>query len=145
MLDYFASQVRTAFSSAYVLAGMLLVVVLMGMADTLAAGVTERARTFGAIRAVGVDASFLRRIVTTEALVLGLLGIVLALAGGFGMALLWITWTFPYLFGWILRPHLPYAVTLAVIAVTLVVCALAAVIPAARAVRIDPVLALRDE
>lgn len=145
MVEYFASQVRHAFASVYVLAGMVLVVVLVGMADTLAGGVADRTRELGVIRAVGVEAPFLRRMVLAEALMLGVLGVVLAVAAGLGMGTLWVKWTFPYLFGWVLRPHVPYVPMFVVTVLTIAVCVFAALVPAARAARVDPVLALRYE
>ena len=44
IVDYFASQVRRGFAGVYILAVLVLSVVLVGMADTLAAGVIERTR-----------------------------------------------------------------------------------------------------
>ena len=75
LLDYFAMQVRRAFAPVNVLAGLVLLVVLVGTADTLAAGVLERTRELGTMRAVGVRRRLLRRMVVTEALVIGTLGL----------------------------------------------------------------------
>ena len=100
LIDFFAGQVRRAFAGLHILAGMVLVVVLVGMADTLAAGVAERTRELGAIRALGVRRRYLRRMVLLEGLLLGALGLGLALAAGLALGTLWVDATFPYLLGW---------------------------------------------
>lgn len=80
MVDYFAAQVRRAFAPLLVLSALVLVVVLVGMADALAADIAERTRELGVIRALGVRRRPLSRMVIAEAGLLGALGLVLALA-----------------------------------------------------------------
>ena len=53
--------------------------------------------------------------------------------------------TFPYLLGWVLQVHIPYAHAAIVALMTLVVCLGAAVIPARSAARLEPATALRHE
>jgi putative ABC transport system permease protein len=145
LFAWLVGQVQRAFVSVYVLAGLVLVVVLVGVADTLAAGVLERTRQLGTIRAVGVRRRELRRIVFLEALLLAVMGLALAAAAGLALAGLWVKSTFPYLFGWILEMHIPYRQATLVVALAFAVCIAAALLPARRATRLNPAVALRDE
>jgi len=70
--------------------GIVLFVVLVGISDTLAAGVMERTREIGAIRVVGVARKQIRHMVLIEGLVLGILGLTLALMGGLALGTLWV-------------------------------------------------------
>ncbi len=53
--------------------------------------------------------------------------------------------TLPRLLGWVLELHLPLREAPLLALLTVAVVALAAVLPARRAVRLDPALALRQE
>src|SRR5262249_35683087 len=54
LMRYFSSQVRRAFAVIPILACLVLFVVLVGMADTLAADVSERTHELGVARAIGL-------------------------------------------------------------------------------------------
>jgi len=144
-VEYCAGQVHRAFAGVRVLAGLVLLVVLLGMADTLGAGVAERTRELGAIRSMGVQRGHLARMVFIEGLAIGALGFTLAIAGGLALGTLWVRTTFPYLLGWVLQIHIPYAHAAVVALMTLAVCLGAAVIPARAAGRLEPATALRHE
>lgn len=145
IVEYFASQVRRGFAGVYILAVMVLAVVLVGMADTLAAGVIERTREIGAIRVVGVRRGAVRRMVLLEGVVLGTIGLALAVVAGLALGKLWVDATFPALLGWVLEPHVPYAQIGVVMVLTIGVCVLAALGPARRAASLEPAVALRYE
>lgn len=145
IVEYFASQVRRGFAGVYILAVMVLSVVLVGMADTLAAGVIERTREIGAVRVVGVRRRYVRRMVLMEGVVLGSVGLVLAIASGLALGTLWVDATFPALLGWVLEPHVPYEQAGVVTLLTLGVCVMAALVPARRAASLEPAVALRYE
>ena len=145
LMDYFAMQVRRAFAPVNILAAMTLLVVVMGMSDTLVAGVVERTRDLGVMRAVGVRRRYLRRLVVGEGIVLGALGLLLALLAGLTLGTLWVETTFPYLLGWALSLSVPYTWAAVVVAVTLAVCAVASLLPAWRAAALKPAVALRYE
>jgi putative ABC transport system permease protein len=145
IVEYFASQVRRGFAGVYILAAMVLSVVLVGMADTLAAGVIERTREIGAVRVVGVRRRSVRRMVLVEGVVLGMVGLALAAASGLALGTLWVDATFPALLGWVLDPHVPYQQAGVVAVLTIAVCMLAALGPARRAASLEPAAALRYE
>ena len=73
------------------------------------------------------------------------LGLALAAAQGAGMALLWVRTTVPLLLGWIVDLHVPIGFLVAIALSTAVSCALAALLPARRAARLEPAAALRWE
>ena len=145
LLDYFTEQVHQAFAPINALAALVLVVILVGVADTLAAGVTERVRELGAMRAIGARSRHLRRLILAEGFALGTLGLVLAIAAGIFLGALWVKSTFPYLLGWSLEIHVPFSDLFAVMFVTMVVCLLAALLPARHAAMLEPAAALRYE
>jgi putative ABC transport system permease protein len=145
IVEYFASQARLAFAGVYVLAALVLFVVLVGISDTLAAGVIERTREIGAIRVVGVQRQQVRRMVLIEGVVLGMLGLALAVGGGLALGTLWVDETFPRLFGWVLDVYVPYAYGVGVALTTLAASLAAAHLPARRAASLEPAVALRYE
>jgi putative ABC transport system permease protein len=145
LLDYFASQVRRAFAPVDVLALLMLFVILIGLADTLAASVLERTRELGMIRALGIRRAVVGRAVVVEALALGVLGLLVALLAGLGLGAMWVGRTFPQLLGWALETYVPYAHLGLVCVSTLLVCALASLVPARHAAAMHPAVALRAE
>jgi putative ABC transport system permease protein len=144
-VDWLAGQVRRAFSGVYILAGLVLVVVVVGVGDTLAAGMVERRREFGLTRAIGVRRRVLERAVILEALLLGLFGLALAWTVGLALGALWVHSTFPALLGWTLTFHLPVRWFVTVAVGVLSTCLVAAYLPARRAARLDPIVALRTD
>lgn len=145
LLEYFAEQVQHAFAPIGVLAALVLVVVLVGLADTLGAGVAERVRELGTMRALGLRRRHLSRVIIAEGFALGTLGLVLAASGGILLGTLWVKSTFPYLLGWSLEVYVPYQGLALVVVATLTVCLLAVVWPARHASRLEPATALRYE
>ena len=145
LIDYFAAQVRRAFAPLDVLAALLLFVLLLGLADTLAASVLERKRDLATIRTLGARRAVLRRAVVVEGIGLGIPGLFLALVAGLGLGTIWVRQTFPALLGWSLETHVPYAQIGIVCAATLGVCWLAGLLPARRAAALNPAEALRHE
>lgn len=143
--EYFAGLVRRGFAPSGVLTVLVLLIVLVGMADTLAASVVERTREFGAVRAVGVERRHLRRMVVLEGLTLGVLGLVLAIGAGVGLGVLWVHATFPYMLGWVLELRFPWQRLLLALAATIGVSLAAGLLPALRASRLEPAAALRHE
>ena len=144
-IDWFAEQVRRAFGGLHILAGLVLIVVLVGVGDALVAGTLERTRELGIARAVGLRRRTLGGMVLLEAVALAVLGLVLAWALGMGLGFMWVKWTFPSLLGWTLSLHVPFKEAAAIGMGTVAVALAAAYVPAGRAVRLDAVVALRAE
>ena len=143
--EYFGDLVRRGFAPSGVLTVLVLLIVLAGMADTLAASVVERTREFGAIRAVGVERRHLRRMVVLEGLTLGVLGLILAIGAGLGLGVIWVNATFPYLLGWVLELRFPWQRLLTASGAAIAVSLLAGFLPAMHASRLEPAAALRYE
>ncbi len=145
LIDWFAAQVRRAFAGLNVLATLVIVVVLVGVGDALAAGMLERTHELGVARAVGIRRRTLGRLIVAEAIMLGVLGVLVAVVLGLGLGVLWVEATFPALLGWTLSLHIPLTQTGELAAAALAISLLAAYLPTVRAVRLDPVAALRTE
>jgi putative ABC transport system permease protein len=143
--DWSAAQVEQAFAGLYVIAGLILFVVVFGAADTLAAGVLERQRELAVIRASGVRADQLHRIVLIEAGLLGCLGLLLASIAGLSLGVFWVRIMLPSMLGWVLELHIPYRHLTIISVVSLSVCLAAALGPARWARRVLPATALRYE
>jgi putative ABC transport system permease protein len=145
LVSWFAEQVRRAFVGLHLLGGLVLLVVLVGIGDALAASTMERTRELGMVRAIGLRGRVVARAVLVEGVIIGALGLVLAWALGLALGVLWVTSTFPALLGWTLSLHVPWTECLMAGVAGMIVCMLAAYVPAARARRLDPAEALRAE
>ena len=143
LIEHYATQVGRAFAPLRVLAVTVLLVTLLGVADTLLAGVLVRTSELGATRALGVRRAPLARMVVVEALLMGVLGLGLAMTAGLGLAVLWVNETLPHLLGWVLALYVPYREAPVLALLTVAVCVTAALLPARRAARTAPGLALR--
>jgi putative ABC transport system permease protein len=143
--DYFGSlmaQADAAFSAIYIVFAVLAFPSLIAMLNTLTIGVLERTREIGMIRAVGGTRKQVRNMVVVEALLLAAIGTGFGILGGLYLGYVFVTGIeviFPmgYFF--------PLSGVLAAIAIGLIFGALAAVIPARQAAKMDVVAALRYE
>jgi putative ABC transport system permease protein len=123
----------------YVLLALSVVVSLFGIVNTLVLTVFERTREIGMLRAVGMTRRQVRRMVRHEsvitALIGGVLGIVLGVVLG-GLLVARVEF---------IEFSLPTIQIIAFAAATVVVGILAAIFPARRAARLDPLKALQYE
>ena len=145
LIDHFAYQARQAFSVQYVMASIALLLVLIGIGDTLAAGVTARTREIGMMRANGLRRSRVVQMVMLEAAGIALLGLLLASAIGLALSVFWVDVQFPAFLGWDLDLHVPLPSALATAGVTLLLCFAGSLLPALRAARLAVPAALRNE
>jgi putative ABC transport system permease protein len=145
MRQHLVTQAQRAFAPMAVIEVVLLVVALLSVGDTLAASVLRRLREIGTLRALGVRRGPVVRIVLVEALVIGALGLALGAGAGVLLGRLWIHRTLPHLLGWLLAFHFPWARGALVVLATVGVCLVAAILPARRAARLEPAMALRYE
>jgi putative ABC transport system permease protein len=143
--EYFASMnalLKTAFSAIYILFVILAFPSLIAMLNTLTISVLERTREIGMIRAVGGTRRQIRNMVMTEALLLAAVGATFGILGGVYLGYVFVTGIqimFPmgYFF--------PVSGIIAAVVIGLLFGALAAVIPARQAARLEIVQALRYE
>ncbi|HEX7334493.1 MAG TPA: FtsX-like permease family protein [Pyrinomonadaceae bacterium] len=147
-------QIRTVFliidSVLGLLGGISLLVASFGIANTMIMSILERTREIGIMKAIGAEDREIKLIFFVEAAVIGVAG------GVIGVLLAWgidaLANRLAYRF--ILKPQgasfidffdLPVYLWLGAILFALIVSILAALYPASRAARIDPVRALRHD
>src|SRR5262249_15023910 len=133
LMEYFVAQVRRAFSVLPIFAGMVFLVILVGLASSLATAVLDRRRELAIVRAIGLRPQLARRVVILESMLVGCMGLALAGIAGFLLAALWIRRTFQLLLGWSLSIQIPL-LELALLGIaTFLVCYVASLLPARRA------------
>ena len=147
-------QIRTVFliidSVLGLLGGISLLVASFGIANTMIMSILERTREIGIMKAIGAEDREIKLIFFVEAAVIGVVG------GIVGVLIAWgidgLANRLAYRF--ILKPQgasfidffsMPIYLSLGAILFALVVSILAALYPASRAARIDPVRALRHD
>lgn len=147
-------QIRSIFlvinSALALLGGISLLVASLGIANTMLMSTIERTREIGIMKAIGAEDREVKQIFFVEASVIGLVG------GVVGALLAWgvdeLANRLAYRF--ILQPKgvdyleffwLPPYLWLGALALALLVSVLAALYPASRAARVDPVTALRHD
>ena len=147
-------QLRTVFlildSVLGLLGGISLLVASFGIANTMIMSILERTREIGIMKAIGAEDREIKLIFFVEAAVIGLTGGVIGTLVAWGVDGLANRLAYRF----ILKPQgasyvdffsLPIWLSLGAILFALAVSILAALYPAARAARIDPVKALRHD
>ncbi|HJP91245.1 MAG TPA: FtsX-like permease family protein [Pyrinomonadaceae bacterium] len=147
-------QIRTVFliidSVLGLLGGISLLVASFGIANTMIMSILERTREIGIMKAIGAEDREIKLIFFVEAAVIGVLGGVVGVLVAWGIDGLANRLAYRF----ILKPQgasfidffsLPPYLWLGAIMFALIVSILAALYPASRAARIDPVRALRHD
>ena len=115
---------------------------LLGLANTLAVSVLARTHEIGVLRSAGTLRRQIRQMVLVEAVTLASAAFVLALPLGL-LLTLGTSAAFRGAVGASIELTLPWAFLPPLLVTTLVVAAVAALVPARRAGRLEPVAALR--
>lgn len=147
-------QLRTVFliinAALGLLGGISLLVASFGIANTMIMSILERTREIGIMKAIGAEDSEIRLIFFVEAAVIGFIGGVIGVLTAWGIDGLANRLAYHY----VLKPqnasyvdffHIPLYLSLGAIAFAVFVSIIAALYPASRAARIDPVKALRHD
>lgn len=147
-------EIRKVFliinSALGLLGGISLLVASFGIANTMIMSIFERTREIGIMKAIGAEDLEIKLIFFVEAAVIGLMGGVVGAAAAWGIDKLANRLAYQFL----LEPKgasyvdffsLPLWLWLGSILFAILVSVIAALYPAARAARIDPVKALRHD
>jgi ABC-type antimicrobial peptide transport system permease subunit len=147
-------QLRTVFlilnATLGLLGGISLLVASFGIANTMIMSILERTREIGIMKAIGAEDNEIRLIFFAEAAVIGFVGGVIGVLAAWGIDT--ISNRLAYRF--ILKPQnasfvdffsIPPYLWIGAIAFAVLVSIIAALYPASRAARIDPVKALRHD
>jgi putative ABC transport system permease protein len=122
------------------LLGLTILIAVVGVGTTTALSVVERARESGLLRALGLPRAGLRRMVTGEAALYGLIGSAFGLAIGIPYA-----WLMVRALGLGLPTLLPAAQLAVMVVVVTTLTALSGVLPAHRAAKASPIEAIATE
>jgi predicted permease len=128
---------RTPMALLLIFAAVALVLAAIGIYGVLAYAVTQRVREFGIRQALGADRSSILSLVLKQGLLRAGIGVVLGIVGALALS----QYLESLLFGVTARDVPVFAV---VTVLLLAVAVLACYIPARRATKIDPMVALRD-
>ena len=133
------------FAVTYVLRTISVIVAVLGVSLTLTTLVTEREREIGIMRAIGSSSGQVRRTFLAESALIGLLASLVGLAAGACLAMV-LTWVINLaFFGWTVQLRYPMDLLAWTPVWIVTAAALAGLLPAARAARIQPAVALRSE
>jgi putative ABC transport system permease protein len=133
------ATINTVLNMFYLLLALSAIVSLFGIVNTLALSIVERAREIGTLRAIGMTRRQLTRMVRIESEIIALIGAVIGIAVGLGLAALATT----ALAAWSLSFSVPWTTLLVLTVSTFFVGMAAGVFPARRAARLDPLHALQ--
>jgi len=134
---------KGATSLFYVIAALILIPAGLGLLNTLTINVLERTREIGVVRAVGGSRSQVRRMVTAEALLLGIFGAAMGVLAGVAIsygviaAFSMIGWEMPYAF--------PITGIVAAVIAGVLLALSAGILPARSAAKLDIIRALQYE
>jgi putative ABC transport system permease protein len=121
-----------------IFSGLALVLAAIGIYGVIAYSVTQRTREIGIRMTLGADRSAVLRMILQQGMILSFLGVGLGVAGAFGLT--------RFLESFLFQVKAFDPVTFAVVAAVLIAVSLAACcMPARRATRVDPIVALRYE
>lgn len=133
------------FAITWALEAVAILVAMLGAANSLLALVLDRRRELGLLRYLGASAQQVRRMILTEAALLGLLALLLGLALGFALSLLLIFVVNKQSFGWTIQFHPPLALLSGALVLVWGVTVLAGLYPARVAASLEPIDVIHEE
>lgn len=133
------------FAVTWAVEGIAIVVAMLGTANSLVALVLDRRREIGLIRYLGADDGQVRRMILTEAGLVGLLAAGLGLMLGAGLSLELIYVINRQSFGWTIQFHPPLALLGGALLLVWIFTVAAGIYPAGIARRLQPVEAVHEE
>lgn len=126
---------------------LLIAIVLVAVMNVMIMAVYERIREIGTIAAMGTPPGRILGLFLAEGFLLGAVGVAIGIGLAYGAVALLnvfpVTFSFGQQTGLLLRPALPAEEVLLVGGIVLAVAIVAALQPAWKAARLDPILALR--
>ena len=138
--DQIDSELTILLAIALGLIGLTVLIAVVGVGTTTALSVVERVRESGLLRAVGLSRGALRTMLTTESALYGVIGAGLGLVLGIPYA-----WLAVQALGVNAPLTLPVGQLALVFVILVLLTAAAGVLPARRAARVSPVVALGAE
>ncbi len=133
------------FAITYALEAIAILVAIMGVAGALLALTIDRRRELGLLRYLGASSAQLRKLILTEAGLLGLLANFSGLLLGIFLSLILIFVINKQSFGWTIRFHWPIAVLLGAMSLVWAATILAGYYPAKIAVRLNPIEVIHED
>jgi putative ABC transport system permease protein len=135
------SDLSSILNLFYVLLALSGVISLLGMVNTLALAVSERTRELGMLRAIGMTRRQARRMIRHEGVITALIGAALGIPLGLGFAAIVTRALSKYEVAF----SVPVGTLAAFVVVAIASGLLAAILPARRASRLNPLEALQYE
>jgi len=139
--EMIAERISPKRLMTYILAVFALIALLLasiGIYGVMSYAVTQRTREIGVRMALGAQALDVLKLIVKNGMTMALAGVVIGLVGSFGLSRLLANLLF--------KTKATDPITFAAVSAALIVVALlACYIPARRATRVDPLVALRDE
>jgi putative ABC transport system permease protein len=143
------TEVMKIFDQTFVITYALLVVALivavLGIVNTLAALILERARELALLRVLGVTVGEVRRVILLESSILGLTSTIVGIAMGYVLSTILIYVINKQSFGWTIQFHTPVMLIVVSSLTTFLAAALSGFVPARLATRLDLAAALKTE
>jgi putative ABC transport system permease protein len=133
------------FAVTWALEAIAIVVAMLGTANSLLALVLDRRREIGLIRCLGADDGQIRRMVLTEAGLVGLLAAGLGLVLGTALSLDLIYVINRQSFGWTIQFHPPFGLLAGALLILWIFTVAAGIYPARFAARLQPAEAAHEE
>jgi putative ABC transport system permease protein len=127
-----------------VLLGLTILVAVLGVINTLLLSIYERTREIGLVRAVGMGRAHVARMITVESVLISVFGALLGIAVGAALGIS-IVQSLDRGGGAFLRLTIPWGYLAAVLLLAVIAGAVAAILPAIRATRLNVLAAIAYE